>query len=218
VNESVERAQERTGPVTARQLLALVRKVRKGEDSLYLHGKAVHGRPSYSDAFIFTISAVERHDAFKAIDGRTMRDVETTTTLDVPGWVTDGHTSKAEETTHTDSYNGREYKVARYTEAFRPTKGFWSLTYNETLRDVLELLPGDALVSLHVYLDAGTNEYLVRASAPMNFGTEQGLHGDRLYLVAAHTVRGKAKTRRFLLCSTCGPHNTARFGYGSQSP
>jgi hypothetical protein len=212
MNESVERAQETTGKVTARQLLALVR---KGSDSLYMHGEAVHGRPSYSDAFTFTVSAVEKRERFKAIDGSTVRGAETTTTLDVPGWVSNGNTSKTTERMHTDSYDGRSYRVVRYSEAFSPTKGFWPLYRNDSLLNVLELLPGDALVSFHVYLDAGTNEYLVRASAPMNFSTESGLHCDKLFLVAEHMVRGKAKTRSFCIGSSCGPHNTARFGYGS---
>jgi len=196
MNEPIQRAQQRTGRVTARQLLACIR---AGQDSLYTHGKAVFDRPSYSDAFTFTVTSVHQDKTFPRTVRASHTDVETVTKLDVPGYVSNGHTSAVEQRTSTD---GRKYN--RYTEAFRPDGGFWSLSYctRDRLVDALSLLPGEAEIAFYVYLDAGTNETLVDA----------GLHGDHLYLVASTVRRGKAKVRSFLLDVSTGPHNTARFG------
>jgi hypothetical protein len=77
---------------------------------------------------------------------------------------------------------------------------------------VLELLPRDAEVSFEISLDAGTNEYLIRAECPMNYGTQSGLHADRFTLIAEYESRGKRKARRFLIDTSCVAHNSARFG------
>lgn len=198
MNEAIERAQARTGKVTARQLLETIR---AGGDSLFMHGEAPHDRPSYSDAFVFTLTSTRK-------DRKT--DVETSTKLDVPGYVSNGSTSETKE--HTRNEDGQIHTWKTQPTAFRPVRGFWSLRYNENLRNVLELLPRDAEVAFHVYLDAGTHEYLIRAVCDMQFGREEGLHADRLYLVVATTERGKRKERRFLIDTSTGPHNSARFG------
>jgi hypothetical protein len=196
MNEPIERAQEITGKVTARQLLAVVR----AGERLYMHGKAVYNRPSYSDAFTFEVSAPKKTNG-----------VEITARIEVPGYVSNGETS--ERKVHTDSLDGHAWTT--YCNAFRPTSGFWHIGYGERIRDVLELLPGDAEVSFHVYLDAGTNELLVCAETSVRGGrfTESGLHSDHLYLVAECNVRGKKRERRFLIDVSTGAHNSARFGY-----
>lgn len=192
MNEPIERAQVVTGKVTARALLSLARK----GSTLGIHGKAVYDRPSYSDAFTFECRSKERG-----------KDFETTTELKVPGYVSNGNTSARE--TRKD-LEGRPYM--RYTDAFRPLKGFWYLYSVDRLRDLLELLPADSEVALWVYLDAGTNENLIRAEADMGYEKCAGMHADRLYLVAKTTIRGKVKTREFLIDSSTGWHNSARFG------
>jgi hypothetical protein len=138
---------------------------------------------------------------------------ETTSTIDLPGWVSNGQTStRKEHQRDGESKSTWGDKWVTYDEAFRPLRGSWFLSYNETLKNVLQLLPRNAEVSLHVYLDAGTNEYLIRSSCPMNFGTEEGLHSDQLYLLAEWAKRGKKQTMKFLISVSTGPHNSARFG------
>lgn len=197
MNEPTERAQALTGKTTARQLLTAIR---AGGDSLYMHGEAVHDRPSYSDAFTFTVSSGRKDRKTKA---------ETLTKVDVPGWVSNGSTSETKE--HTDPKDPyRKWKTQ--PTAYRPRTGFWHLSYNETIRNVLELLPAEAEIAFHVYLDAATHEYLIRAECPMQFGRECGLHGDSLYLVASWDRRGKRQEKTFLICTRTGPHNSSRFG------
>jgi hypothetical protein len=195
--EGVERAQKSTGKVTAG---ALLETVRFGCDSLYVHARAVHDRPSYSDAFVFTLSAVQK--------GKNKS--ETTQKLDVPGSVRNGNTSERKE--HQSTESG---KWVTYSEAFQPTSGFWSLGGGrDRLVDVLELLPRDAEVSFEIALDAGTNELLVRSDVQTNYGVERGLHADRFSLVVEHKVRGRTKVRRYTVDTSCCAHNTARFGVG----
>jgi len=197
-NEPTEFSETLTGKVTAKALLACVK---LGSDSLSLHAVAAVGRASYSDAFVFEITA-----------RRTERkkNAETTSRLDVPGYVSNGHDSTREERV----FEGR--KVVSYAGVHRPTKGHWFLSYapRERLLDVLELLPSEAEVSFFVYLDAGTNENLIRADVHTNYGTEQGLHSDHLYLEATWVSRGKRVVRRYLVDVSTGSHNTARFGVG----
>lgn len=200
MNGSVNDAQKHTGQVTAKQLRAVVRAFRGersigGRSGLFMHGRAVFDRPSYSDAFVFAVRRVKREE-------RT----ETEAMIEVPGWVSTGHTSKREEVSFETS------RYMKYSESYRPRTGFWSLDYCETLDAVLDLLPSDATVAFHVYLDAGSNGYLIAADAKMQFGTEQGLHTDMLYLVARFERRGKPVELRFLLDTNTGAHNSARFG------
>jgi len=205
MNGSTQDASEQTGTITAKALLTAIR---AGTDSIGIRGRALTDRPSYSDAFIFTVEAHKR--------GKTSRDTQTTT-LDVPGYVSNGNTDKRE----IRIYEGRPYW--RYCEAFRPTDGFWWLYSSEAILDVLEVLPSAAEVSFHVYLDAGTNENLIGAdqTAPIGpngernpwAGQDKGFHGDHLYLLASYMVRGKRKERRYLISTTTGPHNSARFGW-----
>jgi hypothetical protein len=199
--EGVETAQMTTGKVTAGSLLETVR---FGSDSLYVHGYAPHNRPSYSDAFVFTLSAVQK--------GKNKS--ETTQKLDVPGSVRGGHTSERKEhVSHDPDLTTRRWMT--YSEGYRPTKGFWSFGCGrERLIDVLELLPRDAEVSFEVQLDAGTNELLIRSDAQTAYCIERGLHADRFVLVVEHKVRGKVKVRRYIVDESCGAHNTARFGVG----
>lgn len=193
---SFDVAKETTGPMTAK---ALLRHVRLGNDGLYVHGRAPLSRPSYSDAFVFTLSA--RSGAHGG---------EVTSTMDVPGYVNPGHTSEREvrKSAHM-SGNWHEYN-----QPFRPEKGFWSLSYNprDRLIDVLELLPAKTEVGFRVSLDAGTNEYQVRADMVMNHGVEEGLHTDHFYLFAHCLVRGRTVMRSWLIDTSTCAHNTARFG------
>jgi hypothetical protein len=195
--EPIDCAQKHTGVVTAHTLLQLVR---KATDSLYMHGRAVHDRASYSNAFIFDMSATEK-------SGR----VETAHKLDLPGEVSNGNTSARTLRKSSDGVFG---DYMNYTETFRPERGFWSLGLcgRDRLIDVLELLPRDAEVSFRVELDANTNEYHVRATCAMNRETVEGLHGDRLVLHVESTVRGKRKVRSYIIDTSTGAHNTARFG------
>lgn len=197
MNEPIEHAQKTTGKVTARQLLAVYR---AGPRHCYLHGKAAPNRASYSDSFIFTFSSCETDRKTKS---------ETVTKIDLPGWVSNGTTSTRE--IRKDS-GGKPY--GHYTEAYRPLGGFWSLSYNDALPAVLELLPRDAEVSFFVYLDAGTNGYLVEAESTECAGlvAHKGLHNDRIYLVAEWGPPGKRRERHFLIDTSTCPHNTARFG------
>lgn len=184
MNEPTVHAQKTTGKVTAKALLAVL----KGCDSAALHGRAAFDRASYSDSFIFDVRAV-----FKR------KGVETSKEIAVPGWVSNGHTDEKE--THKSLSDGRSFDV--YSGVHRPEKGFWWLyAVTDRVTDVLELLPSDAEVSFHVYLDAGTNQSCIDAT----------MHADHLYMVATYTSRGKQVTRRFLLDATTGRHNTARFG------
>jgi hypothetical protein len=197
MNEPIERAQEDTGKVTARQLLTVVR----AGDRVYMHGAATPNRPSYSDAFVFDVSAATRGPG----------KVEQTTRLRVPGYVSSGNTSERKR--NVSQSDGHVWMT--YGEAFKPMSGFWSVCSHERLVDILELLPADAHVAIHVYLDAGTNELLVCSDVTLPNGRESGLHSDWLVLVAEYTVRGKRRERRFIVDTSTGAHNSARFGVRS---
>lgn len=125
------------------------------------------------------------------------KGIESKATIEgIPARIHAGHTDAVE--THT--YDGRSYE--RYSEAYKPRRGSWCLFYCEELLSALEALPSHAEFRLDVNLDSGTNQYL----------TDARLHCDRLYLTADWTNGRKRVRRRFLLCSTSGAHNTARFG------
>lgn len=202
MNNSVEIAQAQTGKVTAKAVLDVLRAFKGLDISAGLHGTAVHDRPSYSDSFIFRLSVTHRER-----DREGKRGAETTSEINVPGWVCNGHTSKREDRV----YEGRPYKA--YCEAYRPTSGFWYLSYEwRRVRDILELLPRDAEIAFFVYLDAGTSDTLVAADTTVGYHAEHGLHSDHLYMVATYMQRGKRVEREFMIAATTGPHNTARFG------
>ena len=191
----METTTENTLVVTAKELKHLVK---LGTDSLTLRGKADPNRPSYSDAFLFDVGAS------KKVHSRLI-----SSTMTVPGRVGNGNTSKTKE--HKEGFD----RWVAYSEPFQPTSGFWSLSYvQDRLLAILDLLPKDAEVAFEVALDYGTNEYLTRANATMNYETYQGFHHDHLYLVVYRTVRGERKRSWFLLDTQVVPHNTARFGYG----
>lgn len=202
MNEPTEFAQGVTGKLTAKQLRIAIREARRmrGDFRMFAHGVAVEGRASYSDAFVFELSlAVEDRKAAS----------KSCTVVKVPGWVSNGSTSERKE--HMSETDGHRWTT--YAEAYRPTRGFWSLFSTEgALYDLLCLLPGDAEVAFHVYLDAGSNEYLIRAECPMGRFSESGLHSDHFYLVSTSTVRGKRREQRFLIDVSTGAHNSARFG------
>lgn len=201
MNNSIETAQSDTGKITAGQLREVVK---YGATSLYMHGRAVPMRESYSDAFVFTVTAVEseRHKSGYVAEKK----------LNVPGYVGNGKTSLRKEHTSSDGS-----KWTSYDETYRPLHGFWNLSLcaGQRLRDVLDLLPKDAEVAFRVYLDSGTNGYLTTAECKMGWHTESGLHSDTLYLVVRQNVRGKQKVREFLLDMNITPHNSARFGHPS---
>jgi hypothetical protein len=189
MNSSIELAEKETGIVLAKDMLSLV----KGKSHIYMHGEAVLDRPSWSDAFIFRLT----------IENNSNNTVESR--LRVPGYVSNGNTSAKEETGEFGN------KYMRYTETYRPMKGFWSLSYSR-LSDILEVLPREARVSFYVYLDAGTNEYLIRATGCMNYDNYSGLHGDTLYLLATYKKYNKTKTLEFIVDKSVCAHNSARFG------
>lgn len=188
MNEPTQHAQSVIGNVTtAKALLDVV----KGCRSAGLHGRAAHDRASYSDSFVFEVSADFETRKKGVLVSKSRKEVQ------VPGWVSNGHTDEQE----TRTYEGRTYQ--KYTGVCRPLSGFWWLYATvDRLVDVLELLPNDAEVSFHVYLDAGTTEGLTAAK----------LHADHLYLNATYTSRGKRVTRQFLIDAATGGHNSARFG------
>lgn len=188
MNNSIETAQEITKRVTAGDLLRVLKQGSKH----FMHGDTVSGRPSYSDAFVFTFYSE------KEMKGGG----ESRTTINVPGFVSNGHTSRLKEC----QSDGHTWQT--YDEVYRPSSGHWSMWAEERLRDILELLPKDTAVAFHVCLDAGTNQLCQMASAKMQYTTEQGLHADHLYLIA-ETKRGE---RKFLLDATVSAHNSARFG------
>ncbi len=168
--------------VTARQLLQAM----AGMSHVYMHGDPVYNRPAWSDDWTFRLTAAPYDDK------GTKRQVES-----IPARVSNGNTSEIE----TYVYEGRTCE--RYSTAFRPARGFWSLLgAAERLHDALAELPAEAAISFYVGLDHGTNQNLVSAR----------MHCDALFVEARFTRRGKEVKRRYLLDYSTGPHNTARFG------
>lgn len=192
--EAIEHAQQTTGKVTAKGLLQLVRNAKSG---LSLHGTADPSRGSWSNAFIFEVVSTARDRKAKT---------ETRVSLSVPGSVHHGYTDAKKVRTPSgfeSHYSQKPYET--YSETYKPLTGFWYLSgHNAELIDVLELLPSGAEVSFSVCLDAGTTQN----------HTDANMHGDFLYLNADYMVRGKLKTRRFLIDTSTGRHNSARFGQG----
>jgi hypothetical protein len=183
MNEPTVHAQQTTGATTAKALLAVL----KGCDSAGLHGRAATDRASYSDSFVFDVIATSKR-----------KGVETRKEVSVPGWVSNGSDDTKE--TH-KSLSGRPFDV--YSGVFRPERGFWWLyAITDRVIDILDLLPSNAEIAFHVWLDGGTTETLI--------GTT--LHADHLYMVATYTSRGKRIERRFMIDASTGQHNTARFG------
>lgn len=197
MNEPTEFAvRTQTGVTYAKMLLAVVR---EGTEGLSLHGYATPDRASYSDSFSFEIKGVQKQHA-----SPKEHSCYTTSTCSVrvPGWVNNGHTSE------------RAPGANNFSGVHRPLTGFWYLSGDprDRMRDILELLPGGAEISFQVYLDAGTNELLIRADVLMTYDHHIGLHGDHLYMHATYNVRGKPKTRTFLIDTHTSAHNSARFG------
>jgi hypothetical protein len=212
INEGTEHAEKTTGHVTAKALLAVIRSA--CGDSIGIHGDAPTDRASYSDSFVFSVSA-KRRDTENYKTG--VKTVYPRQEISLPGTVHGGTTSDRKRHEREAERMGSSYLDARvwhtYSEPFRPAKGFWYLCCTELATDALELLPADAQVSLEVYLDAGTNEYHIMSEGTMSERYPfSGLHTDYLYLVAEYQVRGKRKMRRFLIDTHSGPHNSARFG------
>ncbi len=191
---SVESAQTRTGKVTARQLLNVLK---QGSRTCYLHGEALPGREFYSGAYVFTVTAVAEKNG-----------TEIETRVEVPGHVGNGNTSEKHI-----RQKGRLDEWHTFDGVYRPLKGYWSLFAHQTqLMSLLRVLPKDAEVSFAVKLDYGTHEYLVRSDAKMNRETFEGLHADHLYLEARYMSRGEVVRAEFLIDVSVTPHNTARFG------
>jgi len=117
------------------------------------------------------------------------------TMIDVPMRIAFGHTDAVETHTH----DGRSWEA--YSETYEPQNGFVSFS-SQTFIDAVLSCPSHAELSLEVYLDALTNQTLVDAR----------LHGDATYLIAKWTEGKREVTRRFLVETSVGPHNTARFG------
>lgn len=195
MNEPTECAQKVTGKITAKDLLSLVK---FGTDRIFMHGYATPGRASYSDSFVFDVTAISHKS-------------EKQENLLVPGWVSNGSPSIRKTHVYNSEIDGvRTWNT--YEGVHRPEEGFWSFFALHIL-DLLEILPPDAEISFHVSLDGGTSELLVNADCKFPNGhTESGLHGDRLYLCAKYVRRGKEKCATFMLDSTVCAHNSARFG------
>lgn len=184
MNEPTVHAQKSTGKVTAKDVLSIL----KGCESASLYGRAALGRATWSDSFVFDLVATYRR-----------RGIETSREVSVPGWVSNGHDN--EKKTYASFADGRKTEV--YCGTHRPERGFWWLyAVTDRVIDVLDLLPSNAEIAFHVYLDAGTNATL----------TDATLHADHLYMVATYTSRGKQVQRRFLIDASAGAHTTARFG------
>lgn len=198
MNNAVETAQETTGKVTAGALLAHL----KGNiDRLSLWARIPYNRASYSDAAVFEVK-VTRKDSKSGAESRS--------DLPVPGWIGNGHTSERELHPSVTPDGSAWW---RYTHTFRPDWGHWYLGCSaDKLTDILELLPSDAEVAFSVALDHGTNELLVAADCKLSHYSEQGLHGDFLYLNVQYTKRGKTKRAQFLIDTQVSAHNSARFG------
>lgn len=186
MNEPIEFAQKITGKVTVRQLREVLKHVGRYA-SVGIHGRATYERASWSDSFLFEVSATKRD-----------KGVEIREEIKVPGYVSNGYkgapTLRAGNRPFPDSWE--------YTETFRPTEGFWYLGLSETLYNLLDILPSNAEIAFFVYLDAATHSGLAKA----------GLHGDRLYLKAKYVLRGKTVEREFLVDEHTGEHTTSRFG------
>lgn len=167
MNEPTEHAQKRTGAVTVRALLAVLR----GCASASLHGYAAPERASYSDSFIFDVTA--KHET---------KGIETRKTLAVPGWVSNGTTDDG--STH------------RPEKGF-----WWLYGVTDRIVDVLDLLPANAEVAFHVYQDAGTNPSLADAKLHADHlylcasYPYRGKRVTRTYMIDTHT--GKHNSARF---------------------
>ncbi len=155
-----------------------------GGNAIGIHVERKLDAPSWSDECVFLLRGSKK-----------VRGVTIHGEVKVRGIVRNGTTSEVERYT----YDGREEE--RYVNAFRPPKGFWYLyTGSDNLRSAVSSLPMTCEPFFEVYLDANTNQYLVKAR----------LHGDALYL---HGKGADGDTvKRFLLDTATGAHNSARFG------
>lgn len=185
-------------PKTAKNATTVALKgMLKKYDTFYFHGARELDAPEYSDPFIFTMTA--------AFNNYGPNKREEKSTLDIRGDVRGGHTDTIRMVEST--LGGKPWP--RADEGYRPRRGFWSLYCGEELlRSAMASIPDDAEVSLSVYLDAGTNQYLLMAN-PV-------LHGDHLYLHAEWKRGSKQYKRKFLIDTTTSAHNSARFGRGSE--
>jgi len=99
-----------------------------------------------------------------------------------------------------------------------PERGAWHVWGTDDLLAIVEMLPKAAEVTFFVYLGAGTNQYLesaTRGKVDTRLGEVpafEGLHCDKLYVEADFERRGKRVRRRYLLDTSTGPQNSARFG------
>ena len=156
---------------------------RQNAGRIFLHGQRNYDSPTWTNEWTFTVSCQQYN--------------KSTVKVDVPGYVSNGHTSEIEEYV----YEGR--KDVRYSGHYKPQNGFWSLFGSaDQLTTALESIPDDAEIRFDVSLDGGTNQLMVRA----------GLHGDFLRLNAVWSRNGKRIERKFLIDTACSEHNSARFG------
>lgn len=214
MNEPIEAAQEITDKVTAKDLLGILR----GSASAALNGEMNPMRESYSDSFVFRLTA-----KFKAIKSK----ISTEKVLQVPGYVGNGYTSKIEARTRFHASRIGEGSLmwdpssprgtySAFGEVYRPLKGYWWLYgVTDRLIDILEALPRNAEIGFYVYLDGGSTELHAQTTITTARETFTGLHTDLLYVVASVTKNGRSRERRFLLDVRTGGHNSARFGYGN---
>lgn len=168
--------------------LATLRTTIKRATRFYIHADRDLCAPSYSDAANFVLTCVRS----VRVNGK---DHEIKSTVEIPGRITHGHTSKVE---WHKGYDGRDFPV--YSEPYRAEHGYESLS-DEVFRSAVLSIPARCEPRFLVSLDGGTNEYQIKA----------GLHTDYVYLEAYDP--GKSQTlRRFLIDASTGAHNSARFG------
>jgi hypothetical protein len=172
----------------ANPTLAALRELVRTCHDFYVHAYARHDRESWSDDFVFELTGK-----------RNVGGKEVSVKVEVRGRVSNGHTSDFEIVKRTGSDFG---DYPRYTECFRPQRGFWSLHNRDVFKSAVMALPLDVEPTFFVYLDAGTNQTLI----------PHGLHSDHFYLHGKRQGDRKEQKWEYLLDVTCGRHNTARFG------
>lgn len=149
----------------------------------FAHFRKDHSAPSYDrGAAIATITIVDGDDH------------AVSTKVEVSAHIKSGYT----DATEMREYDGRTEE--RYSEEYAPTQGFVSFSHDAFVSAV-QSVPKHARITLGVYLDAG-NLTLIPAR----------LHCDNVYLIARWTEGKHEITRRFLIDTSTGPHNSARFG------
>lgn len=181
--------------LTAGVLLAMLKSPKRHNTSMYFHTHRAPGAERWQrDTHVCTISVKHRpYDDTK---------VERVVTAETYARVANGAGTVTRVVKSSDGFPSyTEYDTS--AEWYEPETGFWSLFASEDeIRNILSLLPKDAVITFEVILDGGTNGYAARS----------GLHIDLCYMLATWKKRGKEQRMKFLVDQTTCEHNTARFG------